>query len=97
MTIVIWDDGTKTIVKCQEGDTYSKETGLALCIAKKALGNMSNFNNVFKKWIPEEKTETASVNDCSQDTISSAASSLTDELKAAGEKLLNDIRDAFKL
>lgn len=52
-TIVIWEDGTKTIVKCQEGDFYSPETGLALCIAKKALGNKSNFNNVFKKYIPE--------------------------------------------
>lgn len=56
-TIVLWEDGTKTVVKCQEGDVYSKETGLALCIAKKALGNMPNFNNVFKKWIPEEETD----------------------------------------
>lgn len=53
-TIVIWNDGSKTVVKCQPGDVYSKETGLALCIAKKFLGNKSNFNNVFKKWIPEE-------------------------------------------
>ena len=54
-TIVIWADGTKTVVKCQEGDVYSKETGLALCIAKKALGNQGNFNNVFHEWIPEEE------------------------------------------
>lgn len=54
-TIVLWDDGTKTVVKCQDGDTYSKETGLALCIAKKALGNQGNFNEVFKKWIPEDE------------------------------------------
>lgn len=53
-TIVIWADGTKTVVKCQEGDVYSKETGLALCIAKKALGNQGNFNDIFHKWIPEE-------------------------------------------
>lgn len=53
-TIILWDDGTKTVVKCQEGDTYSKETGFALCIAKKALGNRGNFNEVFKKWVPEE-------------------------------------------
>lgn len=53
VTVVIWEDGTKTMVRCQDGDEYSAETGLALCIAKKALGNMPNFNNVFKKWIPE--------------------------------------------
>ena len=54
MTVVLWEDGTKTMVRCQEDDVYSAETGLALCIAKKALGNMPNFNNVFRKWIPEE-------------------------------------------
>lgn len=54
-TIVLWADGTKTVVKCQEGDLYSEEVGLALCFAKKALGNKSNFNNVFHKWIPEEE------------------------------------------
>lgn len=52
-TIVLWNDGTKTVVKCQEGDTYDKEKGLALCIAKKALGNKGNFNNEFKKWLEE--------------------------------------------
>lgn len=56
-TIVLWADGTKTVVKCQEGDEYSEEVGLALCFAKKALGNKSNFNNVFKKWIPEEQPD----------------------------------------
>lgn len=63
-TIVYWGDNTKTVVKCQEGDTYSKEVGLALCIAKKYLGNKSNFNNEFKKWIPEEEKELNGKNDC---------------------------------
>lgn len=50
-TIVIWKDKTKTVVKCQSGDAYDKEKGLALCIAKKLLGNKSNFNNIFKKYM----------------------------------------------
>lgn len=54
-TIVFWEDGTKTVVKCQDGDVYSKELGLAMCISKKALGNKGNFNEVFKKWIPDEE------------------------------------------
>lgn len=59
VTVVIWDDGTKTIVKCQKqmGDTYSKETGLAMCITKKALGNKGNYYDIFKKWIPEIEDE----------------------------------------
>lgn len=57
-TIVLWDDGTKTVVKCQDGDAYSKEVGLALCMVKKVMGNSSRkLNDIFKKWIPEEKPE----------------------------------------
>lgn len=52
-TIVLWSDGTKTVVKIQGDDKYSKEVGLAMCITKKALGNKSNYNNVFKKWCKE--------------------------------------------
>lgn len=51
-TIVFWGDGTKTVVKRQKGDRwYDKEKGLAMCIAKKALGNKGNYCNVFKEWL----------------------------------------------
>lgn len=55
-TIVIWTDGTKTIVKC-DGEKFDKEKGLAMAICKKLLGTNSsgsNYYEVFKKWIPEE-------------------------------------------
>ena len=53
-TIVMWEDKTKTIVKCQEDDFCTPETGLALCIAKKALGNTNKWYDTFKKWLPKE-------------------------------------------
>ena len=53
-TIVIWEDGSKTIVKCQKGDVYDPEKGLALCFMKKALGNKGNFNNVLKTELPRD-------------------------------------------
>lgn len=55
-TIVIWQDGTKTVVKCQKdkGDTYNPEHGLAMCIIKKMCGNKGSFNNIFTKWLPKE-------------------------------------------
>lgn len=53
-TIVLWNDGTKTVVKAQEGDTYSKEIGLAMAICKKVMGNKSSYNDVFKRWIKDE-------------------------------------------
>ena len=57
-TIVFWADGTKTVVKCQDGDDYSKEVGLAMCIVKKAFGNTSKYNDIFKKWCPSYNAET---------------------------------------
>ena len=47
-TIVLWDDGTKTVVKCSEGDTYSEWSGLAFCICKKLMGD--EFHKTFKHW-----------------------------------------------
>ena len=54
-TIIIWKDGTKTVVKCQEGEGYDPEKGFAMAISKKALGNKGNYCEVFKKWLPEEE------------------------------------------
>lgn len=54
-TIVFWNDGTKTVVKCQKGDTFSKELGLAMAISKKFFGNKGNYNDVFNKYIKEEE------------------------------------------
>lgn len=36
-TIVLWEDGTKTVVKCQDGETYDPELGLLYCIAKQFM------------------------------------------------------------
>lgn len=48
-TIVMWADGTKTVVKAINED-YDPEKGLAMAIAKKALGNKGNYFNDIKKW-----------------------------------------------
>lgn len=52
-TIIIWKDGTKTVVKA-EGENYDPEKGLAMAMAKKAYGNQGNYYNEFKKWLPKE-------------------------------------------
>ena len=54
-TIVFWDDGTKTVVKCQDGDEFDPEKGLAMAIAKKAYGNKGNYCNKMKKWLLKEE------------------------------------------
>lgn len=56
-TIVFWKDGTKTVTKCGEMDIYDPEKGLAMCFAKRLLGNEGNYYNVFKQWLPREEDE----------------------------------------
>lgn len=57
-TIVLWEDGTKTVVKLTYNidvyDRFDPEKGLAMAIAKKVLGNKGNYYNEFKKWLPKE-------------------------------------------
>lgn len=52
-TIVIWSDGTKTVVKVQEGEAFDKEKGLAMAICKKSMGNEGNYYSEFKKWLED--------------------------------------------
>lgn len=52
-TIVLWADGSKTVVKC-ENEAYDPEKGLAMALAKKMLGNKGNYFDVFRKWLPED-------------------------------------------
>lgn len=54
-TIVLWKDGSKTMIKCCENDVYDKEKGLALCIAKKTYGNKYGWYDIFQKYVPELK------------------------------------------
>lgn len=51
-TIVIWKDGTKTVVKATN-EKYDPEKGLAMAITKKALGNKGNYFETIKKWTGE--------------------------------------------
>lgn len=50
-TIIIWEDKTKTVVKCGEKDIYDPEKGMAMAISRKALGDRGSYYNVFEKWL----------------------------------------------
>ena len=47
-TIVLWRDGTKTVVKAVN-EEYDPEKGLAIAICKKVYGNKGNYFEVLKK------------------------------------------------
>lgn len=55
-TIVYWSDGTKTVARCNEQDTFSEEVGLAMACAKKLLHPYESFQECLDKAIrPKDK------------------------------------------
>ena len=63
-TIVYWVDGTKTVVKAHN-EKFDPEKGLAMAICKRFLGSNksgANFNNIFKKWLPEQNESNSDTN-----------------------------------
>ena len=57
-TIILWEDGTKTVVKCQEDDVFNEYTGVLTCFAKKMFGNKANFNNIINKTVKMGRHQT---------------------------------------
>lgn len=54
-TIVYWADESRTVVKKGPNEPYfDPEKGLAMAIAKKALGNLGNYYNYMRPWLPRE-------------------------------------------
>lgn len=83
-TIVFWSDGSKTVVKSHLDD-YDPEKGLAMAIAKKALGNEGNYYNVFKKWLPKEDS-----------TIDTVGTRVNELFKKMLNKRLEDLRKSIE-
>lgn len=54
-TIVLWEDGTKTVVKCHN-EPFDKEKGLAMALLRAKHG--SGIRKLFKKWCADDKDET---------------------------------------
>lgn len=62
-TIVFWNDGTKTVVKCADGEIYNKRTAIMWAIMKKAYGNSSKVNKAFDELIEGDEVASDNVND----------------------------------
>ena len=96
-TIVFWLDGTKTVVKCKEGEEFSEWACIALCLAKKLYG--PNFHKIFKTHCSDpEKT----VNDMSDSEITKVVRQAitgmheaSEQSKCLFEEFLNELGRNF--
>jgi hypothetical protein len=64
-TIVFWNDGDKTVVKCMEGDPLNYEMGIAMCTLKKLFGEEGyrSYKKHVKELLQEEKSEKGNAED----------------------------------
>lgn len=81
-TIVFWSDGSKTVVKCIEGDVFDPSKGLAMAISKRVLGD--KFKKTFRDWLPKKEIK----------DIGISFASATEALKKLSETLsVSDNKD----
>lgn len=50
-TIILWADGTKTIVSCGDGETYDHYTGFCAAVVKKLFGSTTHAKKVLGRVI----------------------------------------------
>ena len=50
-TIILWADGTKTIVSCGEDENYDYYTGFCAAVVKKLFGSTSHAKKVLGRVI----------------------------------------------
>lgn len=48
-TIILWDDGTKTIVTCGEGDSFDPYAGFCAAVTKKVFSTTSCVKRIIKQ------------------------------------------------
>ena len=53
-TIVFWNDGTKTVVKCQNDEAFDPEKGITMAFFKKMHGNKGHYFEEIKKWTEKD-------------------------------------------
>lgn len=57
VTVVLWDDGTKTVVKCSDADTYDPYTAYCAAFAKKCYGTNSHLKKTIEKFTVYQDTK----------------------------------------
>ncbi len=47
-TIINWADGSKTVVKCMEGDTFEEHVGFQAAVTKKVFGDHGTYKRIIQ-------------------------------------------------
>lgn len=86
-TIVFWTDGTKTVVKTQNNETFDPEKGLTMAYFKKMHGNKGHYFEEIKKWT--EKYEDQNTVKYTDDDLEAMCSEFEKNLMKLNATVLN--------
>ena len=56
-TIVVWDDNTKTVVKCSDGDNFHEDLGFMAAVVKKIYGHRNTYMKHVKNAYRQDDTK----------------------------------------
>ena len=101
-TIVFWSDGTKTVVKTQDNEMgdheiYDPEKGLAMAIAKKALGNKREYYHTFLHWLKKNPIKSYLCMYCGTETTNPAWDHACDECSEDFNKKYDPVQAAYDI
>lgn len=84
-TIVFWEDGTKTVVKCMEGEKNERYAGFAAACMKKLFGSTSRAKSVMNYFTVEQPVKKNDVlpNQISMDEILNVAPAVDNVIQEA--------------
>lgn len=95
-TIVFWNDGTKTIVSCREGEEFDIYTAFCAALAKKMFGSTSRTKAILEdKLIIQEKKDKKKPDDLNSQKNCSFDTLLQNEIANSIEELKKLFLEAF--
>lgn len=95
VTIILWKDGTKTMVRVGKREPYDPEKGFAMAVCKKMFGNGGNYYEVFKKYVPVTYY-IVNKKDAKKDIVITD-SAVSDELEKEITGMINECQEKGKI
>lgn len=89
-TIIIWEDGAKTVVKVKEGTEYNAAAGIAFCFMERALGSKEAMHRVLNNELARKAND--DLNACGlMDIIRKGFADVNYDIDSGFKQMLNDI------
>ena len=98
-TIILWKDGSKTVVKCSEDDIYDPMTGFLLCCLKHFLGADNDpavFHRFLREWAPWPDAESTEGLNQALTRLHKASADAAESIGEAAARIAEGIARAFR-